>query len=173
MEHSSKFREFANDRTPQILQDPGLTSCWVDTAPMPIKSLASQYTDFYNHVSGGMGAIFHNQAGDLHTPRMQMNDANPMSPWNPFPINHSSPAGNYLDQFDSPFTQHLRSMSSHADHISHAPGAVKHSGSVYDSMDGFGDRSPPNEMQVDLPLNMTASTNFSTQLSMRYGDDQE
>lgn len=140
---------------------------------MPMKSLASQYPDFYTPVSGGMGAIFHNQAGDLHTPRMQMNNVNPMSPWNSDPITHSNPAGNYLEQFDSRFAQHLPSRSPFADQISHAPGAVKHSGSFHDSMDGFGDRPPPNEMQVDLPPNMTASTNLPTQVSMRYGDGEE
>lgn len=140
---------------------------------MPMKALASQYPHFYTPVSGGMGAIFHNQAGDLHTPRMQMGNVDPMSLWNSDPITHSIPAGNYLDQFDSRFTQHLPTTSPFADQISHAPSAIKHIGPIHDSMDKFGDRPPPNEMQVDLPPNLTAFMDFSSQVSIRYGDGEE
>ncbi|KAK9847940.1 hypothetical protein MYU51_017421 [Penicillium brevicompactum] len=173
LDESSKFGEFTDDRTPEDLQDLGLRSCWVDTAPMPMKALASQYPHFYTPVSGGMGAIFHNQAGDLHTSRMQMDNVDPMSLWNSDPITHSIPAGNYLDQFDSRFTQHLPTTSPFADQISHAPSAIKHIGPVHDSMDKFGDRPPPNEMQVNLPPNMTAFMDFSSQVSIRYGDGED
>jgi hypothetical protein len=173
LDESPKFGEFTDDRTPEDLQDLGLRSCWVDTAPMPMKALASQYPDFYTPVSGGMGAIFHNQAGDLHTPRMQMDNVNTMSLWNSDPITHSILAGNYLDQLDSRFTQHLPTTSPFADQISHAPSAIKHIGSIHDSMDRFGDRPPPNEKQVDLPPNMTAFIDFSSQVSIRYGDGEE
>jgi hypothetical protein len=165
--------EFSIDHTPQNLQDFGLTTCWMDTAPIPLKPPASQYRDFHTPGSGEMGTIFHNQAGDLHTPRMQINNVNPLSLWNPTPIPHFNPQGDLVDQFGPFFTQKLPSFGFYADQFSHVPGTINQGRSVHDGMDESGDHLSTNEMQANLPSDPTPFTDTSTQVSMRDGDVEE
>ena len=158
--------KFSHDRTPRNLQDLNFTSSWVDPSAMPMMPLASQYPGFYTPNSGGMGAIFHNQAGDLHTPTVGMNMITPLSLSNsmPAPPNQAS-----IDQFNQQYLGQSVEMNSFVQPASYAPSAFMNGReSGYEAMDESGDSSSLNEFPVDHASTISTSTDFSSASGMPY-----
>ena len=102
-----------SERTPRNLHDLNFSPSWMDPhGTMNMMSLAAQHPGFYTPNSAGMGAIFHSQAGDLHTPTVGIHAITPMSlnsaMQNP-PHPHSG-----IDSFNQPFmAQQIPSCNRH------------------------------------------------------------
>lgn len=177
MGHEMKMEEqdmkFAAERTPRNLSDLSFTSTWMDPSAMPMMSLAGQHPGFYTPNSGGMGAIFHSQAGDLHTPTLGMNMITPLSLANPMPggpANHQQPG---LDHFNQQYlAQHVPEMNSYVQQASYAPSTFMHRESAFDAMDESIDDSSLNGIPVDQASNVTASTDFS-RMSVSYAQGEK
>lgn len=176
MGHDMKMEEqdmkFSAERTPRNLSDLGFTSQWMDPSAMPMMSLAGQHPGFYTPNSGGMGAIYHSQAGDLHTPTLGMNMITPLSLANPMPdpTNQQQPG---LDHFNQQYlAQHIPDMNSYVQQASYAPSAFMHRESAFDAMDESVDDSSLNGIPVDQASNVTASTDFS-EMSISYAHGEK
>lgn len=173
MKMEEQDMKFSVERTPRNLSDLGFTSQWMDPSAMPEMSLASQHPGFYTPNSGGMGAIFHSQAGDLHTPTLGLNMITPLSLANPMPggpANHQQPG---MDHFNPQYlAQHMPEMDSYAQQASYAPSAFMHRDSAFDAMDESVDGSSLNGVPVDQTSNVTASTDFS-QMSVSYAHGEK
>ncbi|KAJ5211696.1 uncharacterized protein N7498_003342 [Penicillium cinerascens] len=163
--------KFPHDRTPRNLQDLNFTSSWVDPSAMPMMPLASQYPGFYTPNSGGMGAIFHNQAGDLHTPTAGMNMITPLSLSNPMP---APPNQASIDQFNQQYLGQSVEMNPFVQPASYAPSAFLNSReSGYEAMDESGDSSSLNEFPVDEASTISTSTEFSSVSGMPYSQGEK
>lgn len=163
--------KFPNDRTPRDLQDLNFSSTWVDPNAVPMMPLASQYPGFYTPNSGGMGAIFHNQAGDLHTPTVGLNMITPLSLSNSIPAQPNQG----LDQFSQQYLgQPVPEINPYVQPASYAPSAFMHSReSGYDAMDESGDNSSLNEFPVDQASTISTSTDFSNASGMPYSQGEK
>ena len=149
--------KFSNERTPRNLQDLNYSPTWMDTGSMLMTaSLAGQHPGFYTPNSGGMGAIFHSQAGDLHTPTVGLNMITPLSLSNPIQGIHHN-----LEHFNPQYiAQNLHDMNPYLQQASYAPSAFMHR-VYYDAMDESGDSSSVYDIAIDAASNVTASTEFS------------
>jgi len=163
--------KFPNDRTPRDLQDLNFSSTWVDPNSVPMMPLASQYPGFYTPNSGGMGAVFHNQAGDLHTPTVGLNMITPLSLSNTIPAQPNQG----LDQFSQQYLeQPVPEINPYVQPASYAPSAFMHSReSGYDAMDESGDNSSLNEFPVDQASTISTSTDFSNASGMPYSQGEK
>lgn len=165
--------KFHSERTPRNLQDLNFSPSWMDpTAMQMMSSFAGQHPGFYTPNSAGMGAVFHNQAGDLHTPTAGLNMVTPISMSNAIPgSQHGHPA--HLDQqFNHQYlSQHLPEMNPYIQQASYAPSAFMHRDS-FDAMDESGDNRSLHSIPVDEASNVTASTDLSNAMSMSYAQGE-
>ncbi|KAJ5594813.1 uncharacterized protein N7459_001021 [Penicillium hispanicum] len=165
--------KFPNERTPRNLQDLNFSPSWMDPGSMLMAgSLAGQHPGFYTPNSGGMGAIFHNQAGDLHTPTVGLNMITPLSLANTIPGAQPN-----MDQFNPQYlAQHMPDMNPYVQQASYAPSAFMHRDS-YDAMDESGDGSSINDIAVDNTSNLTTSTDLSAagaaSVGMSFADGEQ
>lgn len=165
--------KFPNERTPQNLQELNFTpSAWMDPNSMPLMSLASQHPGFYTPNSGGMGAIWHPQAGDLHTPTVGLNMIPPLSLSNPaVGAQPNSQAG--IEQFNQQYlAQHMPDMNSYVQQASYAPSAFMHRDAGFDAVGESVDGSSLNEIPVDQASNLTAPTDFPG-VDMSYAEGEK
>jgi hypothetical protein len=158
-------------RTPRNLQDLNLTPSFMDPESLDMMNLAAQHPGFYTPNSGGMGAIFHNQAGDLHTPTLGLNSMTPLSlPLSTagVPPNLPGTMGPYNPQL---FAHQMPQMNMYAQtqQQSFAPSTFMRRGdSGYDGMD---ESTEGNDMQMDEVSNFTGSTaDLAGQVDMSYVD---
>lgn len=160
-----------HDRTPRNLQELNFTSSWIDPSGMPMMPLASQYPGFFTPNSGGMGATFHSQAGDLHTPTAGLNMITPLSLSNSMSVQQSQG----LDQFNPQFLgQHVPEMNPFTQEASYAPSAFLHTRDPgYDAMDESGDNSSLNDFPVDQASNISTSTDFSNSSALPYSQGEQ
>ncbi|KAJ5674122.1 hypothetical protein N7462_009561 [Penicillium macrosclerotiorum] len=173
--HEVKFEDgemkFSHERTPRNFQDLGFTPSWMDPQSMQMMSLAGQHPGFYTPNSGGMGATFHSQAGDLHTPTLGLNMITPMSLSNSIAATQQNPQPG-LEHFNQQYMAHqMPDMNSYMQQASYAPSAFMHRDS-YDVMDESGDGSSLNELPVDQASNFTASTDYSGVMDMAYAEGE-
>lgn len=156
--HDLKF-PITNVRTPRNIQDLGLTPSWMESASYSMMPLVNQHSGFYTPTSSGMGAVFHNQAGDLHTPTgMHL-----MTPLAGMPAiqNHHS---NGFEPFHPQFINPVHGMNQYTQQPSYAPSAFMHRDTGYDAMDDTLDDSALNDVNAETASNVTASTEFSAQI---------
>ncbi|KGO72977.1 CP2 transcription factor [Penicillium italicum] len=157
--HDIKFPITNNDRTPRNMHELGLTPSWMESASYSMMPFTNQHTGFYTPNSSGMGAIFHNQAGDLHTPTgMHL-----MTPLAGMPAVHNHHS-NVFEPFHPQFINPVHDMSLYTQQPSYAPSAFMHRDTGYDAMDDTLDDSL-NDVQVETASNVTASTDFSAQMA--------
>lgn len=174
-------QKYPNERTPRNLQDLGFSPSWMDPNSMNMMSLANQHPGFLTPNSGGMGAIFHSQAGDLHTPTAGLNMITPLSLSNPIVNSQTDHQGDHqgLNNFNPQFLpQNMPHMNPFAQQPSFAPSEFMHRDSTYDAMDESGDGSSLNDVAVDSASNLTASTDFSAAdapapTAMSYAKDEK
>ncbi|KAJ5891845.1 uncharacterized protein N7473_008073 [Penicillium subrubescens] len=163
-EHDMKF---PSERTPRNLQDLNFTPSWIDSQSMTMMSLAGQHPGFYTPNSGGMGAIFHNQAGDLHTPTAGLNMITPLSLTNPIPINqHNGPST--INHFNQQYlAQHMPDMNPYIQQQAFAPSAFLHRDS-FEAMDESVDSTSIHSLSIDQASNISAPTEYSGALNPSY-----
>jgi hypothetical protein len=141
------------------MQELGLTPSWMEPGSFSMMPFPGQQSGLYTPNSGGMGAIYHNQAGDLHTPTgMQM--ITPLSLTNPIHGLHQHP-GNGFEPFNPQFLASMPEINPYPQQASYAPSAFMHHNSNYNVMDESLDDSSVNDMNIDSASNVTASTDFS------------
>lgn len=165
-EHELKF---ASERTPRNLQDLNFTPSWIDPQSMTMMSLAGQHPGFYTPNSGGMGAIFHNQAGDLHTPTAGLNMITPLSLSNTVPIGqHNAPST--INHFNQQYlAQHMPDMNPYVQQQpTFAPSAFMHRDS-FEAMDESVDSTSIHSLQGS---NMSAPSEYSGALNVSYADGE-
>jgi len=160
--HDVKYPVNTNDRTPRNMHELGLTPSWMEPGSYSMMPLANQPPGFYTPNSGGMGAIFHNQAGDLHTPT-GMHTMTPLS-LSGMPGTHHPHASGF-EPFNPHLLQSMQEMNPYSQQPSYAPSAFMHRDSGYDAMDDSMDNSSINDVHADTASNITASTDFSAQMS--------
>jgi hypothetical protein len=139
-EHDLKI---SNDRMPCNLQDLNSTPSWVK--PDLLMSLASR---FYTPGSGGLGTIFQSQAGDMHTPTLDLDRTTSLSLSNPMA---STQPTHQLDndQLNQQYlAQHMAGRNLYGRVESYAPSAFIHRDSGYDTMHESPDGTI-NEIPVD------------------------
>ncbi|KAJ5158563.1 CP2 transcription factor, partial [Penicillium coprophilum] len=156
--HDIKFPITNNERTPRNMHELGLTPSWMESASYSMMPSANHHPGFYTPTSGGMGAMFHNQAGDLHTPT-GMHLINPLSGMSAIHNYHSSG----FEPFHPQFMNSLHDMNQYTQQPSYAPSAFMHRDPGYDAMDDTLDDSSLNGAHVETASNVTASTELSAQ----------
>ena len=155
-----------NDRTPRNMHELGLTHSWMESASYSIMPPANQHTSFYATTSSGMGAMFHNQTGDLHSPTEMY-----LTPLSGMPAVHNNHSVSF-EPFHPGFINPMNDMNTQQP--SYAPSVFMHRDSGYGSMDDTLDESL-NDVHVETASNLTASTEFSAQMAgdMSYANSEK
>ncbi|KAJ5771486.1 uncharacterized protein N7511_003537 [Penicillium nucicola] len=156
IEHDIKFP--THDRTPRNMQELGLTPSWMEPGSFSMMPYGD-HSGLYTPNSGGLGAVYHNQAGDLHTP-IGMHMMNPLSLVNPLHDSHHH-RNNGSEPFNPHFLASMPEIKPYAQQASYAPSAFMHRNSHYNAMDEAVDDSSVIDMNMDSASNVTASTDFS------------
>lgn len=154
--------KFMPERTPRNLQDLNFSPSWMDSASMNMVPMANQHPGFYTPNSGGMGAIFHSQAGDLHTPTAGLHTMTPLSLSNPITGPQQHPV---MGHFSPQYLGHQMPEMNPYLQASYAPSAFMQRDPGYDVMDETVDDSSVNGIPLDQASNissMTASTEYSS-----------
>ncbi|EAW09694.1 grainyhead-like protein [Aspergillus clavatus NRRL 1] len=164
-----------NDTTPRAPQDLRFTPSFVDPNSISYMNFHGQQAGYYTPNSGGFGPLFHNQAGDLHTPGMSM--------ITPLSLTHQvAPAMNSggptfgLDHFDQQYMHsHFHNPQSFAPQASFAPSAFVHRDSGYDAMDESVDELSLNDldMQGNQSSQFAASTTHTSDHSATPGPSEQ
>lgn len=174
MDHDSQIKmedvgmKFNNQRTPRNLQDLNFSPSWMDPAAMQMmSSFAGQHPGLYTPNSAGMGAIFHNQAGDLHTPTAGLNMITPLSIANTMSGSHHPV---HMDQQlqQQYLSQQMPEINPYIQQASFAPSAFMHRDS-FDAMDESGDNRSLASLQVS---NVASSTDHSDGLNILYAEGE-
>ncbi|CAI7577409.1 unnamed protein product [Penicillium pancosmium] len=179
MNHDSHLKmeevgmKFHNQRTPRNLQDLNFSPSWMDpTAMQMMSSFAGQHPGFYTPNSAGMGAVFHNEAGDLHTPTAGLNMITPLSISNAMPGSQQGHHPMHMDQQlqQQYLSQQMPDINPYIQQSSYAPSAFMHRDS-FDAMDESGDSRSLPSLPVDQASIVTSSTDHSNGLSYAQGEN--
>jgi hypothetical protein len=104
-----------------------------DSGLLPLGLLASQHPGCYTPKSSGMGAILHNQAGNLHSPSLYLT-ANPLSRKRAVPNTHSG-----LNEFGMQYTApHNVQTIPDIQQPTYAPTEFTHKDWDHGALDKFG-----------------------------------
>jgi hypothetical protein len=124
------------------------TPSLLDTTSFHFPSFANQPSGYYTPTPGGTSTIYHNQAGDLHTPGMGFHLGTPLS----MPTSE----GNIHSAIDMHgFHPHLldvhsfQTTTSFNPQQSYAPSSFIHQDSGFDAIDAENDGSPKQEMSME------------------------
>ncbi|KAJ5760943.1 hypothetical protein N7520_008099 [Penicillium odoratum] len=161
-DHNMKFMP---ERTPRNLQDLNFSPSWLDPNSMNMVPMANQHPGFYTPNSGGMGAIFHSQAGDLHTPTAGLHTMTPLSLTNPIGAHQQHQHHPAMSHFSPQFLGHQMPEMNPYLQASYAPSAFMQRDAGYDVMDETVDDSSVSGIPLDQASNistMTTSTDFSS-----------
>lgn len=147
------------DTTPRPCQDMRFAPSYVDPNSLSFINPLSQPHGCYTPNSGGLGAVFHNQAGDLHTPSMGLSMITPLT----LPQQIASATINAdatamsLDQFNQPYmAPHFQNTQPFAQQAPFAPTFV-HRDSGYDAMDESVDDLSLNDVEMQTSSHMIPS----------------
>lgn len=112
------------------------TPSMLDTNSFAFASFANQHSEGFTPTpAGGMGSVFHNQAGDLHTPGMGFGLGTPLSTSNT-ESHHNSASALDMHGFH-PHMLHLQpypNSNPFAQQQSYAPSSFVHQDSGYETM---------------------------------------
>lgn len=154
--------KYMPERTSRNLQDHKFPPSWMDSSSMVMIPMANRHPGFYTPNSGSMGAIFHNQAGDLHTPTGGLHTMTPLSFAKPLEGPQQCHSG--MSQCSPQFLQSQMPEINPYMQGSYAPSAFVQRDPGYDVMDETGDESV-NGSSLDQASNIssvTASADFSS-----------
>ncbi|KAJ5135620.1 uncharacterized protein N7515_004898 [Penicillium bovifimosum] len=151
-----------NDRTPRNMQELGMTPSWMEPGSFSMMPFTNQHSGLYTPNSGAMGPIFHNQAGDLHTPT-GMHLIAPLS-LSGMPAHNLH--SNAFEPFHPQFMNSMHEINPYTQQPSYAPSAFMHRDPGYDIMDDTPDDTSTsmNDTHAETASNMTASTDFSAHM---------
>ncbi|PTU21774.1 hypothetical protein P175DRAFT_0508692 [Aspergillus ochraceoroseus IBT 24754] len=138
------------DAIPQPTQDPHpqYMAPMVDPNSLQFINPLSQPHGYYTPNSGGLGAIYHSQAGDLHTPGMGMNMITPLSIAQQMPI-PTDGSGMPLDQYDPQYIPpHFQNPQPFGPPSFFAPGAFVQTDAGYDAVDESVDEGSLNDVDM-------------------------
>ena len=150
-----------HDGTPKPYHDAWrLTPSLMDPNSFAFSAFANQPPGYYTPTPGGFNTLYHNQAGDLHTPGMGMNT--PLSmPHSVHGIHAPDPAM-HLQQFhphflhhpqafNDLFAQHHQQQQQHHQQQSFAPQQfLQHQDSGYVAMDDSSHKTTPNQHEMAM-----------------------
>ncbi|KAF7596421.1 hypothetical protein BBP40_001728 [Aspergillus hancockii] len=138
-----------HDTTPR--QDMRYTPSFVDPNSLSFINPLTQPHGYYTPNSGGLGTVFHNQAGDLHTPSMGLNMITPLTLPQQIAgatINADTTAMG-LDQFNQSYmAPHFQNPQPFSQQTTFAPAPFVHRDSGYDAMDESVDELSLNEVDM-------------------------
>ncbi|KAL4873521.1 hypothetical protein BDV12DRAFT_79929 [Aspergillus spectabilis] len=138
--------------------DPHFMPSMVDPNSVQFINPLNQLHGYYTPNSGGLSAVYHSPAGDLHTPGMGMNIVTPLSLSQQGSIPPNG-AGMGLDPFNAQFiSPHYQSPQSFAPQTAFAPSAFVHGEVGFDTVDESIDEGSLNDvdMQGNTQPHMTA-----------------
>ena len=128
-----------------------LTPSMLDTNSFAFIAFANQHPSDFSSTPGAMSTVFHNQAGDLHTPGMGFGLGTPLSISSPEEQNTSASA---MDMHG--FHSHLlhshpfqASSNAFAQQQSYAPSSFVHQDSGYEAMDASHDEMHEHKVGLD------------------------
>ncbi|GLA52470.1 hypothetical protein AnigIFM63604_009332 [Aspergillus niger] len=149
-----------NDPTPRATEDMRFAAPFVDPNAVSYVNPLQPH-GYYTPNSGGLGAVYHSQAGDLHTPGMGMSMITPLSLPQQISAATINPgtAALGLDHFDQQYIPpHFHNPQPFAQQPAFAPGAFVQSDAGYDAMDDSVEELSLND--VDMQGN--ASSHYVT-----------
>jgi hypothetical protein len=118
----------------------------------------NQYHGYYTPNSGGLGAVYHSPAGDLHTPGMGMNVMTPLSLSQQTGVPQNN-TGMPLDPFHPQLMPpHFQNPQPFAPHAAFAPSAFIQSDTGFDVVDESLDEGSLN----DVDMQSSAQTHMTT-----------
>ena len=133
--------------TPRGQTDPWrFTPSLLDTNSFAFSAFANQPPGYYTPTPGGANTLYHNQAGDLHTPNIGFHLGTPLSmPMadNPMHAGASFDMHTFHPQMYQP--QPFPQAHQYAPQQSFAPSSFVHQDSGYEAMEG----SPENDMNMN------------------------
>lgn len=151
------------------------TPPFLDSQLQTLMPLTNQYPNFDFPKPCGMGAIFHNQAGDLHTPTKGLDMVSPLS----FPtltaVVSQNPHELPEQLCTSTLAHQLPNSDLYAQQSTYAPNVLMNRDSGYDTMDEtFEDLSIScSGMHADSRSSLTTSTGLADQINTPYADDEK
>ncbi|KAI9723670.1 MAG: hypothetical protein M1812_000970 [Candelaria pacifica] len=149
--HLDQDHSFDKDQesTPRVPQEPWrFTPSMLDPESFAFTSFANQPPGYYTPTPGGT-TLYHNQAGDLHTPGMGIGIGTPLS----LPTSEAGiHAGITVDMHDFQH-HHFDNLDPFAQSDSFAPSQFLHQDSGFvDHMDASGDKSPADGICMDTEM---------------------
>lgn len=153
------------DPTPRGTQEPWrFTPSLLDPNSFAFSSFANQPPGYYTPTPGGTNTLYHNQAGDLHTPGFSMGLGTPLSMPTSEGEFHAGHAANapmhgfaahaiapHLFHNPNPFAFHQQHPQAFAPHqFSHQP-------PTYDAFEPQHDEPKPDEMRLDVEMHEQAA----------------
>ena len=130
------------------------TPSMLDTNSYAFTAFANQHSgDFTPTQTGGMSAVFHNQAGDLHTPGMGFHLGTPLSM--SASESHTNPASTVDIRGFHPHllqTQTFQNSNPFAQQESYAPSSFVHQDSDYETMNPQQNGLPDEKLAMDSEL---------------------
>lgn len=138
------------NKTPRDASDPwGFTPSILDSSSFGFSSFVNHPPGYYTPTPGG-NAVYHNQAGDLHTPGMGFNLGTPLSM--PNSDGNVHPISTNLHGFQSNIydSQHFQTANLFPPQQSYAPSSFVHQGSGFDPMEASNTDSPVHEVKREV-----------------------
>ena len=136
------------NKTPRDASDPwGFTPSILDSSSFGFSSFVNHPPGYYTPTPGG-NAVYHNQAGDLHTPGMGFNLGTPLSM--PNSDGNVHPISTNLHGFQSNIydSQHFQTANLFPPQQSYAPSSFVHQGSG--PMEASNTDSPVHEVKREV-----------------------
>ncbi|PYH76741.1 CP2 transcription factor [Aspergillus uvarum CBS 121591] len=147
-----------NDITPRATHDMRFAQSYVDPNAVSYINPMNPH-GYYTPNSGGLGAVYHSQAGDLHTPGMGLSMITPLSlpqQLSATTIN-ADPTTMGLEHFNPHFLPpHFHNPQPFAQPATFAPGAFVPTDTGYDTMD----ESVDGMSLTDVDMHGNATTQF-------------
>lgn len=114
-------------------------------------SFANNPSGYYTPTLGGSSTMYHNGAGDLHTPNMAFHLGTPMS----MPTTDSQiqpPSALDMHAFHPNLLSSFQPSGGFPEQQSYAPSSFVHQDSGFEAMDASNDITPKQEMSMDLEM---------------------
>lgn len=142
------------DPTPRGSNEPWrFTPSLLDPNSFAFASFANQPPGYYTPTPGGTNTLYHNQAGDLHTPSMGIHIGTPLSlPTSEGGLHAGSTAE--MNAFHQQMLQphHFQNPNPFAPQQSYAPSSFVHQDSGYEAMDASADATPMGDICMESDL---------------------
>ena len=148
------------DFTPRGNQEPWrFTPSLLDPNSFAFSNFANQSPGYYTPTPGGSNTLYHNQAGDLHTPGFSMGLGTPLSmptSEGPFPAGHTANASmhGFAVQGIAPHLFHNPNPFAfqHQHPQEFAPHQFSHQPPAYNTFEPEHDEPKPDEMRLDVEM---------------------